>query len=78
MRSAVNLLSFVCCLQALSKAALADKEEWVGVMARAVGAFDGRLDLDAVTASFSTVSWFHTAAPTKERGHAGTPHRLQR
>jgi hypothetical protein len=41
--------------QALSKAALADKEEWVGVMARAVGSFNGHLDLDAAAAAFSAV-----------------------
>ena len=41
--------------QALSKAALGDKDEWVGTIARAVGAFEGRLDLEAVVAGSSAV-----------------------
>lgn len=39
----------------MSKAALGDKDEWVGTIARAVGTFGGRLDLDAVVAGSSAV-----------------------
>lgn len=42
--------------QALSAAVKLDKEEWVGVIGRAVGDFDGRLDLDAVVKGQSAVS----------------------
>lgn len=43
-------------LQALSAAVKVDKEEWVGVIGRAVGSFDGQLDLAAVMKGSSAVS----------------------
>ena len=43
-------------LQALSAAVKVDKEEWVGVIGRAVGGFDGQLDLAAVMKGSSAVS----------------------
>ncbi|CAL8470327.1 g9869 [Coccomyxa elongata] len=42
-------------LQALSAAVKVDKEEWVGVIGRAVGSFDGQLDLAAVMKGSSAV-----------------------
>lgn len=42
--------------QALSAAVKVDKEEWVGIIGRAVGHFDGRLDMDAVLKGSSAVS----------------------
>ncbi|EIE26082.1 hypothetical protein COCSUDRAFT_61078 [Coccomyxa subellipsoidea C-169] len=42
-------------LEALSAAVKVDKEEWVGVIGKAVGSFDGHLDLDAVVRKSSAV-----------------------
>ncbi|BDA44367.1 probable negative elongation factor A at N-terminal half [Coccomyxa sp. Obi] len=42
-------------LEALSAAVKVDKEEWVGVIGRAVGSFDGQLDLAAVMKGSSAV-----------------------
>jgi len=43
------------CMQALSQAAVADKEEWVSIMGRAVGGFERQLDLAAVLKGSSAV-----------------------
>ncbi len=51
-----RLRNHIVSLQALSAAVKADKEEWVGVIGRAVGSFDGQLDLAAVMKGSSAVS----------------------
>jgi hypothetical protein len=53
---ALSHLNNVVPLQALAAAARVDKEEWVGIMGRAVGNFDGQLDLDAVVKGMTAVS----------------------
>uniref|UniRef100_A0A1D2ACK1 NELF-A N-terminal domain-containing protein n=1 Tax=Auxenochlorella protothecoides TaxID=3075 RepID=A0A1D2ACK1_AUXPR len=42
-------------LQAMVEAGVADKDEWVRVMALAVGPYDGRIHLGAVAADFKLV-----------------------
>ena len=49
-------LSTVLVAQALCSKALSDKEEWVSMIGRALGAFDGRAHADAVGKGSAAVS----------------------
>ncbi len=62
------LTSGLC--QALAAAARTDKEEWVGVIGRAVGDFSGVLDLEAVLETSTAVRLsfpFATCRPCLKR-----------
>ena len=47
--------------QALCSKALSDKEEWVSMMGRALGAFDGRAHANAVAKGSAAVSFLNPA-----------------
>ena len=54
-------LSDALLAQALCSKALSDKEEWVSMMGRALGAFDGRAHADGVAKGSAAVSSFNSA-----------------
>ena len=55
------VLSAVLVAQVLCSKALSDKEEWVSMMGRALGAFDGRVHADAVAKGSAAVSPSYSA-----------------
>ena len=56
-----SALSAVLVAQALCSKALSDKEEWVSMMGRALGAFDGRAHANAVAKGSAAVSSLNPA-----------------
>ena len=56
-----SALSAVLVSQVLCSKALSDKEEWVSMIGRTVGAFDGRAHADAVAKGSAAVSPLYSA-----------------
>ena len=55
------VLSAVLVAQVLRSKALSDKEEWVSMIGRALGAFDGRVHADTVAKGSAAVSPSYSA-----------------